>query len=498
MYVRKFEGDTLEDALRLVKMELGPDAIILKTVNNKGLRSTFKKKKFEITAAISENSYIKKAKVDAVLTDQQKQKFYNSDAGHVAKMINNYNGEKEVKKTPKANAGYGSLGLNKVVNSINKSGETIKEVTNKTASKIKTSLDEFLSTEEENTKNNFHYEEEVEEDYFENVIDPKYKFELPESAQEEVEDDIVKKQVTIGLPRNHRQEEWESSIKSQQQKIDMLENQLFELTRSIHSNTAEEQSQVHELRKTLKTLDIDEVIIQRIIKKASFELSKEELDEQDALFEFALRELNSSIRIGNPLFADSAKAREAVFTVLVSEVSSGQTSSAYKLAKMVKNSIVINYNQSTNTSLTNEFAVKMLDINIANANNIAELISQCRRANENGQKVFIDYKGNVKNGDETKKFIESLNRSFNNVEVVITLSAIHSEIFNRRIISKYQEMANKVIINHIDLCMNYGALVNLQTVNNEIEFLFYGNGVVIPEDIETATSERILAGMFQF
>jgi len=54
MFVRKFEADTLDEALQSVKRELGPDAIILKTVTNKGLAGAFKKSKIEITAAISE------------------------------------------------------------------------------------------------------------------------------------------------------------------------------------------------------------------------------------------------------------------------------------------------------------------------------------------------------------------------------------------------------------------------------------------------------------
>ena len=67
MYVQKFEGETLDEALKQVKSQLGPDAIILKTVTNKGLKGAFKKSKIEITAAISESSYTKKARVDHVL-----------------------------------------------------------------------------------------------------------------------------------------------------------------------------------------------------------------------------------------------------------------------------------------------------------------------------------------------------------------------------------------------------------------------------------------------
>ena len=62
MYVRKFEADSLEEALKSVKRELGPDAIILKTITNKGLKGAFRKNRIEITAAISEKSYTKKGR----------------------------------------------------------------------------------------------------------------------------------------------------------------------------------------------------------------------------------------------------------------------------------------------------------------------------------------------------------------------------------------------------------------------------------------------------
>ena len=39
MFVRKFEADSLDEALLNIKKDLGPDAIILKTVTNKGMGS---------------------------------------------------------------------------------------------------------------------------------------------------------------------------------------------------------------------------------------------------------------------------------------------------------------------------------------------------------------------------------------------------------------------------------------------------------------------------
>ena len=95
MYVRKFEADTIEEALRDIKRELGPEAVILKTITNKGLKGAFKKKKIEITAAISEKGYTKKAQVDTILNDNQKEEFYGGSASYIANMIDQHDQSQE-------------------------------------------------------------------------------------------------------------------------------------------------------------------------------------------------------------------------------------------------------------------------------------------------------------------------------------------------------------------------------------------------------------------
>ena len=90
MYVEKFAADSLDQALRKIKSKLGPDAVILKTVTNKGLMGALKKNKIEITAAISEASYHKKAQVDQALGKKLKQQFYQAPSSHVSQMIKRY------------------------------------------------------------------------------------------------------------------------------------------------------------------------------------------------------------------------------------------------------------------------------------------------------------------------------------------------------------------------------------------------------------------------
>ena len=84
------------------------------------------------------------------------------------------------------------------------------------------------------------------------------------------------------------------------------------------------------------------------------------------------------------------------------------------------------------------------------------------------------------------------------MEVLISLSAIHSEIYNRKVVSRYKGLANGIVIANLDLCLNFGALFNITEENADLPLKFYGTGEVVPDDIEAATAERLLAGIFQF
>jgi len=110
----------------------------------------------------------------------------------------------------------------------------------------------------------------------------------------------------------------------------------------------------------------------------------------------------------------------------------------------------------------------------------------------------VDVRLNSKYSDETKKFVETLKRGFQHVEVLCTLSAIHSELYNRKIIARYKDIVDGVIISHVDLCMNFGALFNVHRAHNKLPLKFFGTGAVVPDDIEGATAERLMAGLFQF
>lgn len=62
MIIKKYNAKTKEEAMLMVKEELGPDAIVMniKTISPKGILSIFKKSRVEVTAAIDDNISEKK------------------------------------------------------------------------------------------------------------------------------------------------------------------------------------------------------------------------------------------------------------------------------------------------------------------------------------------------------------------------------------------------------------------------------------------------------
>jgi flagellar biosynthesis protein FlhF len=485
MYVRKFEADNIEEALKDIKHELGPDAIILKTLTNKGLKGAFKKKKVEITAAISEKNYSKKAKVDSVLGQEQKQEFYSGSSSYVSNMIDSH----DESTTNSANrGGYGQMGLNRAVS-------TTKKITKS----MKSGLDDFLNTSE---KRKTASPAEIEPYTFVPQREAAPKREEVEENEEFGE--YVQEEVAAA-PGNYRYEAPEETptfnaadaelVELQRGKIDELERKLYDLAKSVEKFERDEPAGIFHLRTSLKSFDISEQFIQQVIKKALFELSSEDVEDSDIVFEYALREMMGIINCEMPLFSSNDETEVPAVTVLLSETTCGQSGMLQKIGALKEDAVLIR-SQEKNSS-KRSFTERVFGMDVVTAQSIAGIVTECRKAIEAGKTVFIDYKNISSELDETKKFVDGLRRAFGKVEVLISLSAIHSEIYNRKVMSCYQDFANGLVISHLDLCLNYGMLFNIAESAPELPFKFFGTGDVVPDDLEAATAERVVAGIFR-
>ena len=477
MFVRKFEAETLDEALQSVKRELGPDAIILKTVTNKGLAGAFKKSRIEITAAISEGSYAKKAKVDNVLSSEQQESFYRSPAKEINEQYNSYEASQ-----PQAARGYGNMGLNKVVNTVSKASQ-----------KIQNSLDDFLTTPEEKSDN---LEHDFSEFLDQEEVSPVGS--LATKKSESLSSNHHENMIQDKTEQEAKSAEMKQQMKSQSHQIELLEKKLYEISEKLSEapETRREARNLASLRNTLSSLGLADSLIVKVIKKASFEMNNEELEDADLIYDFALREINSMIQVAMPLFSQSKMSDKNVVTALVSDGADGQASMAIKLAVLQENVKVIKFRANTTEQKNHDFTHKIFNLDVSVVSTLSHLMSEARKAIAADQSIILDLKMSFTEADETKKFLEIIRRSFDNVEILTTVSAINSEVYNRKIVSKFNPFSNGVIISYVDQCLNFGSLVNINQEFSEKPFVFYGTGMTVPDDIEAATSERILSGMF--
>lgn len=482
MFVRKFQADSLEEALKEIKQELGPDAIVLKTVTNKGLKGAFKKSRIEITAAIPENKLKDKMIVDQAL-GEKKDDFYQNKPSYISNMISNYaqhskEGSKPQAPAPQTN-GYGNLGLNKAA--VMKQNQDAPS-----------GLDSFLNngnTKQEEPK----VQERVTKSNLGHIV-----LETPQEQEKVVELKKPEPQAEPMRPTStNTPEVSKTEYNDQQKRIDELENKLSMMMNQMEKLNRPEPAGLFQLRTTLRSLDVNEQFVSNLIRKISFEYKEDELKNDELIFEFALREMLAAINTEMPLFSTLDSDKEAVITVLISESSSGQSATAMKLGALKKNSVVIKNIEPTEGPKKSA-AEKLLGIEVINVASIPEIISEARRAFEEGRSVFIDYKNFKSEINETKKFVEGLRRAFDNVEVLISLSSIHQELYNRKVLSTYGALADGLVFSHLDLCLNFGAIFNVLEGEGKLPAKFFGTGPVIPDDIETASAERVLDSIFKF
>lgn len=472
MYVKKFEGETLDQTLQLVKKELGPDAIILKTVTHKGLKSALKKGRIEITAAISEQNYAKKAKVDQVLSEEQREQFYRSPAKDIGDTLNTY----DRKEHSVSSGGYGQLGLNKVV-------QTVAHTTNK----ITSSLDDFLAGHQ--------HKEVVRPDAGESEI-------LTPSITSSSENSIDSRTISETRARTNGVDvELRHLLKAQANKIEQLEEKLRDLSQNMmiarSAPKAEEEAKgLKELADTLRILDLNAQLVSEIILEIHRHLSSHELNNSEIVFEEGLKIIGQMINTDRALFSKIDADKGPVYTIVISDAASGQASMVQKISTLCDNQSVITLRPQGSDEPTS-FAYQMFNIKEVRVQTPAALMTELRKKFEAKESCVLDLRLQGMDGESILKTLQTIQRTFGNTEILVCLSAINSELYNKKILSKYKDIADGVIMSFVDQCMSFGELINTHLSHRELPLVFFGTGAMVPDDIEAASTDRLLASLFR-
>lgn len=493
MHVRKFEADTMDEALKAIKYELGPDAIIIKTVTNSGVKSAFKKKKIEITAAISEEDFIKKRKIDTLLNDDQKKELYSKPSHSINEVMNQYgkrSNSKQSTTTTQENtntSGYGKMALNKTVQQ--KDLESLPSHSRRSQESTDLELDDFLS-------NHTDQQNQMIEDSDNDV------FEMKKFHQAEEKSLLAKQKTQMNVNPSistndaeywdlkQRVEEQNNHLARLKDEMDLLRLKLDD----VGSNTfnSETNDILKQMYTTLKTFDIDTVILKSLMQ--TIRDSYHEEVTEDELWSLVIEKIKSSLKIKTLSLLHTDKPMVSVF---VSEGASGQTSLIYKLASKVKRVKVISYvTSNVAQDLQDKYLEKITGIEIQLVSKPSDLVAAVKEALNEDAFPLIDMKIRGQDYNNVRSLFSALRKSFASVEVIGCLSAIHSELYNKKFLHQVQRDLDLICFTHTDLCINWVSMMNVHCHYSQLPLAALSTGPMIPQDLSEVKGEDFIKNMF--
>jgi flagellar biosynthesis protein FlhF len=472
MHVRKFEADTMDEALKAIKYELGPDAIIIKTVTNSGVKSAFKKKKIEITAAISEDDFNKKRKIDNLLNEDQKKELYSKPSHSINEVMNQY-GKKNTYATSPAESspsGYGKMALNKSVQQ-QKDIPQEKLQVSRSQSAADFDLDSFLAQPEKSTASD--------------------EFEMKKFHQTEVKPKISQDHSDSdywGLKQ--RVEEQDSYLAKMKDEMEMLKLKLEDV--GVNHMSDDSSDMLKQMYTTLKTFDIDQILLKSLMQSVR-DAYHDEISE-DELWAVAIEKIKSLIKIKSLTILNSDKPMLSVF---ISEGASGQTSLIYKVASKVKRVKLITYTTTTtNQDIQDKYLEKIIGLEVLVVNKPSELITAVKETLNEDCYPIVDMKIRGQDYNNIRSIFSALRKSFSNVEVIGCLSAIHSELYNKKFLHQVHRDVDYVCFTHTDLCINWVTMMNVHCHFPQVPLAALSTGPMIPQDMSEVSLEEFIKNMF--
>jgi hypothetical protein len=378
-------------------------------------------------------------RVDKILDDGQKEQFYRGDSSKVSNEISKY-------AQTEPTSSYAGLGLNKTPST----------------TKIKTeSLDDFLEKEKKSSNKNIESIQEIEQ--------------------------------VFKAPPSIKVNETQQNTYDFESKVQMLEEKISSLMRMNQEYLQTTHSQFDLARRKLMSYGLSHFCAKKLVDNAFFELRNSQKVGLETILDFIYQDMASMIQLGGSDFTGKSKAGTNI-KIIVSSGFSGQSSISQKLASSFENGKLIKIvDQSEKPK---DFAESFVDCEVLKVSEIREIFAAVEKLKSSKANVIIDF--SMKNHDllELKKLKNGLFNYSENVEVILSLSSIHSEEYNRKEIEKFRMHLDGLIFNFLDACSNFSSIFNVH-VEAGIPLDCFGTGNITPSDIEIATVERVLGGIIE-
>jgi flagellar biosynthesis protein FlhF len=496
MQVKKFEAPTMQEALKVIKRELGPEAIILSTKHIKSGFGLMSKASVEVTAAIAEKDLKKKMMAEKNLPDAVKEKIWNSKAEKQAEIYDDYF-EKQLKRAGKDKVEIGSARRQR--------GQQQEEIlAPKTAARSVTQQPSAPTPSHANMT----------------LRVPAMAASAPVARQSasrmgpsaEPSPSTERRYVDImdeEGPTQGRQiaiPAAETKVKSLEADIEQLKSMIVEMATgasakeegegATQAGASEESTRVIQ---ELASAGIEKKLARQIVRQVSFDLNPSEQQDEQAILDRVATHLVNDIKVSDMLEQVGARAGKSTSTVmaLVGPTGVGKTTTIAKIASLAilekRLRVGLINLDSYKVAAADQLATyaKIMNVPFRSVNTKEEL-TQAIYDFSSLDLVLIDTTGRSQKDQESLLQLRHMLASIEGVQSILLMSATTKDSDMNEVVSRFKIFHPiGLVFSKLDETSVYGCIYNTQK-RTGLPLLYFTVGQRVPEDIEKASAERVV------
>jgi flagellar biosynthesis protein FlhF len=471
MQVKKFEAKTMKEALELVKVHLGPEAIILSAKDSHRGFGLMGERSVEVTAAVSEETLRKKKVAESKLREDLRERFQQIPAARQKQFINRVHADRRENKRELATVGGGSSIESAKPAPMNRAGVSGMR---------------YIDIADEEAPSRLRASEDRVKRAAERAL---------QVGRDVLQDPVVQRAPAVPL-QNAQVSALESQVRELKALVEQFQK-IPQMSMSMHPGADFGLSfEVSPVYQRLTGQGVQPAIVARMLKKAQREIDIESLRKPALIEAWVVGQLLNSIEV-------SSAPTKSRYHVFLGSTGQGKTSSLVKLASQLvlkeKQTIAIISLDTIKVGAADQLRIyaQILNVPFAIVRSPEEWrVAEAKLAKV--QHILVDSPGfNLQQKEE----VEWLRRMLPPPEFDQSRHYVQSALARDEdaldLAARFQMIGfNDVIFTRLDESSRQGLLLNFQEKFNKPLHSF-GTGSRIPEDFEFASKERVIDFLFK-
>ena len=455
MQVKKFEAPTMQEALKVIKRELGPEAIILSTKHIKSGFGLMSKASVEVTAAIAEKELKKKRAAERNLPSDVKEKIWSKPAKKQAEIYDNYF-ERQLRAAGKSD---------KIEISAKKS--VAKPAPKPMAKEAVASAPAMASASTESRR----------------YID--------------IADEDGGSRQTVARSDSDKVQLLQKDIESLRNIIDDLSSTRIEAG-AAWSGDSNFSDELNEAMQDLVAAGVEKKFARQLIKQVAFELQDDEKNDEAAIIEKLAYQVMRETEVKDLLEGVGASSGTAKTTVIavVGPTGVGKTTTVAKIASMaiLEKGLrvgLINLD-SYKVAAAEQLSTyaRIMGVPFRSVNSKDEL-QQALHDFGSLDLVILDTTGRSQKDQENLNQLKQTLSGIDDMRSVLMISATTKDADLAEVYGRFKIFNPAgLVISKLDETSVYGCVFNAQK-RTQLPLLYFTVGQRVPEDIEKASPERV-------